>query len=129
MKSMSQQERLIILIIIVISLLLFNFLLPVSFDSWVYGKHFKEIIAKEYSYRMGEVFVYSHPEYQKLASYNFNNYTPDLTELTKNMEWHGRLITAKATITFNNVQYAVIFQGTRFCIKKYWWEVKDIVKK
>lgn len=122
-------KKLGLLITIVISLLAFIFFLPVSFDSWVYGKNFKELIAKEYSYRMGEIFVYSHPEYQKLVSYNFNNYTPNLTELTRNMEWHGRLITTKASITFNDEQYIVIFQGTRFWIKKYWWEVKEIVRK
>jgi hypothetical protein len=122
-------KKLVLLITIVISLLAFIFFLPVGFDSWVYGKNFKELIAKEYSYRMGEIFVYSHPEYQKLVSYNFNNYTPNLTELTRNMEWHGRLITTKASITFNDEQYIVIFQGTRFWIKKYWWEVKEIVRK
>lgn len=50
-------KKLVLLITIVISLLAFIFFLPVGFDSWVYGKNFKELIAKEYSYRMGEIFA------------------------------------------------------------------------
>ena len=100
--------------------------LPVSFDSWIYGNELTTKISDLYSYRLGELFVYKHPEFNEGESYNYNSYTPQTAELSSNMEWHGRYMITKASIMFHNTRYTVIYRGMRYWINRYTWKVEDI---
>ena len=103
--------------------------LPVSIDSWIYGDVFTTKISESCSYRLGEMFVYNHPEYNEGESYNYSNYTPQTAELSSNMEWHGRCIITKANILFHNARYTVVYRGRRYWINSYTWRVEDIYRE
>lgn len=128
-KNRLTRKTICVIAIIIIGVLACISLLPVSFDAWLYGNVFTTTISELYAFRLGEIFVSHHPEYQQGESYNYNNFTPQRTDLSNNMEWHGSIIRTKANIMFHNSQYKVVFQGRRFWINKYIWKVEDIYRE
>ena len=126
-KSKRSRKTTFIIAVIIIGLLVCISVLPVSFDSWLYGNGFAISIADSYAYKLGVVFVEHHPEYFQAESYNYNNYTPSISDLSNSMEWHGSIISTRARIKFHDARYNVTFQGRRFWINKYIWKVDEIL--
>lgn len=116
-----------ILILIAAVLLLQVFLVPVSFDAGGCSGGFKTYIAGKYAYKFGVMFIQEH-DFNKLQSYNYNNYTPEIDELVRNMSWRGRTIYTSATIGLDGNDYLVKYEGKRYWFERYRWKVTDIRK-
>ena len=129
MNNRCRRNWIVVLLIIISGIMASISLLPVSIDSWIYGNELTTKISELYSYKLGEIFVYNHPEFNEGESYNYSSYTPRTAELASNMEWHGRYIITKANIMFHDTRYTVIYKGKRYWINRYTWKVEDIYRE
>ncbi|NLV35679.1 MAG: hypothetical protein GXY17_03260 [Clostridiaceae bacterium] len=114
-----------ILIFIAAALVLQVFLVPVGLDAGGCSGGFKTHISSKYAYEFGVMFIQEH-NFNELQSYNYNNYTPPVDELARNMSWKGRTIYTSATIGLDGVDYSVQYEGKRYWFESYRWKITDI---
>lgn len=120
-----RKVALYILILIAAILLLQVFFVPVSLDAGGCSGGFKTHVSSKYAYKFGVMFIQEH-DYNKLQSYNYNNYTPSTDELARNMSWRGRTIYTSATIGLDGVYHSVKYEGKRYWFERYRWKITDV---
>lgn len=122
-------KKILLYIFVIVSILLVInvFIIPVSFDAGTCSGGFSKYISEKYAYKLGVMFVNDY-KFNSVRSYNYNNYTPSIDELTQNMDWKGRSIFTSATIELDEIKYYIKYEGKRYWFETYSWKIVSIEK-
>lgn len=107
---------------IILVIIFFLIFAPVSFDSGACAGGFKKSVTDTYENK----FLTLLAEKKIISLYQKDNPSINQLELIENMTWKGRIIRTKAKITVNGKSYLVEYEGKRYWIEKYAWEIKSI---